>query len=236
MSLCNACRAGTTGRAVRRHHVSCCDSVNFLPLSAALAAGSSAAPTLGVHESRLPQRHFDTCSPSHRYRRCSEMLQGCTIEWGFIGAGAPPRRTNPFPTTRATLLPPHRRHHGLTARRMLGGRRGPATHGAGAEFRPNNRSDNKGPKPERVAVGRLGAKTFAFIGLERVGGIMVNDITSPTSPSFVTHANSRIGASRDLAPEGIVFVPAVRSPNKRPLLIVGYETSGSVGVFEIVPQ
>ena len=32
----------------------------------------------------------------------------------------------------------------------------------------DNRSDNKGPEPEGVAIGRLGAKTFAFIGLERV--------------------------------------------------------------------
>ena len=38
----------------------------------------------------------------------------------------------------------------------------------------------------------------------------------------------------DLAPEGIVFVPAVPSPNKHPLLIVGNEASGPVGVFEIV--
>jgi hypothetical protein len=39
-----------------------------------------------------------------------------------------------------------------------------------------------GPEPEGVAIGRLGAKTFAFIGLERVGGIIVYDVTSPTSP------------------------------------------------------
>ena len=98
----------------------------------------------------------------------------------------------------------------------------------------DNRSDNKGPEPEGVAIGRLGAKTFAFIGLERVGGIMVYDVTSPTSPSFVTYVNTRVGGSGDLAPEGIVFVPANRSPNKYPLLIVGYEASGTVGVFEIL--
>ena len=87
-----------------------------------------------------------------------------------------------------------------------------------------------------VTIGRLGSKTFAFIGLERVGGIMVYDVTSPTSPSFVAYENSRIGGSGDLAPEGIVFVPANRSPNKHPLLIVGFEASGTVGVFEIVLQ
>ena len=101
---------------------------------------------------------------------------------------------------------------------------------------PDNRSDNKGPEPEGVAVARLGAKTFAFVGLERVGGIMVYDVTSPTSPSFVTYANTRNGATGDRAPEGIVFVPAVDSPNKHPLLIVGNEASGSVAVFQIVLQ
>ena len=101
---------------------------------------------------------------------------------------------------------------------------------------PDNRSDNKGPEPEGVAVARLGAKTFAFVGLERVGGIMVYDVTSPTSPSFVTYANTRNGATGDRAPEGIVFVPAVDSPNKHPRLIVGNEASGSVAVFQIVLQ
>jgi len=97
----------------------------------------------------------------------------------------------------------------------------------------DNRSDNKGPEPEGVGVGRLGAKTFAFVGLERVGGIMVFDVSTPTSPSFVTYANTRIGAAGDRAPEGIVFVPAVRSPNKHPLLIVGHEASGTVAVLQI---
>ena len=100
----------------------------------------------------------------------------------------------------------------------------------------DTRSDNKGPEREGAAVGRLGAKTFAFIGLERVGGIMVYDVTSPTSPSFVTYVNTRTGATGDRAPEGIIFVPAVRSPNKQPLLIVGNEASGTAAVFRIVLQ
>ena len=43
----------------------------------------------------------------------------------------------------------------------------------------DNRSDNKGPEPEGVTLGQIGEKTFAFIGLERVGGIMVYDVTTP---------------------------------------------------------
>ena len=61
-------------------------------------------------------------------------------------------------------------------------------------------------------------------------------MTSPTSPSFVTYVNTRNGATGDRAPEGIVFIPAVTSPNKHPLLIVGNEASGTVAVFQIVLQ
>jgi hypothetical protein len=96
-----------------------------------------------------------------------------------------------------------------------------------------DRSDNKGPEPEGVALGRLGTKTFAFVGLERVGGIMVYDVTEPSSPAFVSYANTRMGAGGDLGPEGVAFVPAVQSPSKRPLLIVGNEVSGTTAIFEI---
>jgi hypothetical protein len=48
--------------------------------------------------------------------------------------------------------------------------------------------------------------------------------------------NTRNGATGDRAPEGVVFVPAVDSPNKHPLLIVGHEAGGTVAVFQIVLQ
>lgn len=97
----------------------------------------------------------------------------------------------------------------------------------------DDRSDNKGPEPEGIALGRLGAKTFAFIGLERVGGIVVYDVTTPSSPSYVTYVNTRSGATGDRGPEGVIFVPAVRSPSKHPLVIVGNEVSGTTAVFQV---
>lgn len=97
----------------------------------------------------------------------------------------------------------------------------------------DDRSDNKGPEPEGVVIGRLGQKTFAFIGLERVGGVMVYDVTDPRAPTFVTYANPRIGGAGDLGPEGLTFVPAVRSPNRHPLLIVGNEVSGTTAIFQV---
>lgn len=98
----------------------------------------------------------------------------------------------------------------------------------------DDRSDNKGPEPEGVVLGQMGDKTFAFIGLERIGGVAVYDITNPASPIYVTYLNTRSGgAAGDRGPEGVTFIPAVRSPNKRPLLIVGHETSGTTAIYQI---
>ena len=97
----------------------------------------------------------------------------------------------------------------------------------------DDRSDNKGPEPEGVVLGTLGTRTFAFIGLERVGGVMVYDVSMPASPTFVTYVNTRNGGAGDLGPEGLTFVPAVHSPNKQPLLIVGNEVSGTVAIYRI---
>ncbi len=107
----------------------------------------------------------------------------------------------------------------------------------------DNRSDNKGPEPEGVTLGQIGQKTFAFIGLERVGGIMVYDVSTPASPVFVQYINSRdfkattaqieMGQAGDLGPEGLVFIPAKDSPNKKPLLVVGHEVSGSTTIYQV---
>jgi len=98
----------------------------------------------------------------------------------------------------------------------------------------DDRSDNKGPEPEDVVVGRFGEKVYAFVGLERVGGVMVYDVTNPYAPFFVDYLNTRNGTSGDLGPEGLTFIPAVRSPNKRPLLVVANEVSGTTAVFEVL--
>ena len=104
----------------------------------------------------------------------------------------------------------------------------------------DNRSDDKGPEPEGVTVGVVNGRTYAFIGLERIGGIMVYDVTNPASPQFVEYVNTRdfsgdaeAGTAGDLAPEGLTFVPASESPSGNALLIVGYEVSGSVTIFSI---
>jgi hypothetical protein len=95
------------------------------------------------------------------------------------------------------------------------------------------RSANKGPEPEGVVVAKFGTKTFAFIVLERVGGVMVYDVSTPANATFVTYLNTRNGLTGDLGPEALSFIPAAQSPNGKPLLVVGHEVSGTVAVFEI---
>ena len=97
----------------------------------------------------------------------------------------------------------------------------------------DGRSPTKGPEPEGVVLGSFGSKTFAFVGLERIGGVMVYDITNPAAASFVTYLNTRSGLTGDRGPEGLALIPAAKSPNGKPLLIVGNEVSGSTTVMQI---
>lgn len=97
----------------------------------------------------------------------------------------------------------------------------------------DSRSPAKGPEPEGVVIGRFGRKVIAFIGLERVGGVMAYDVTDPTKAVFMAYLNTRTGATGDRGPEGLALIPADRSPNGKPLLIVGNETSGTTAIFQI---
>lgn len=101
----------------------------------------------------------------------------------------------------------------------------------------DDRSDDKGPEPESVVVGSHRSRKYAFVGLERIGGVMVYDITNPAAPEFERYLTTREfgGASvgPDSGPEGMVFVPASKSPTKRPLLMYGNETTGTVAIWEL---
>jgi len=104
----------------------------------------------------------------------------------------------------------------------------------------DTRSDDKGPEPEGIAVGRVDGHTYAFVGLERIGGIVVFDVTLPFLPRFVQYVNTRdftgdpaAGTAGDLAPEGLAFIGADDSPTGQPLLAAAYEVSGTTRVFGI---
>jgi hypothetical protein len=116
-----------------------------------------------------------------------------------------------------------------------------------------NRSDDKGPEPEGVVLGTVGDSVYAFIGLERVGGVMVYNVSNPTTPRLVQYLNNRnpgvtpgagtvlngtltggvpAGQVGDLGQEGILFVPAAQSPNGFPMVITASEVSGTTTMYE----
>lgn len=121
-----------------------------------------------------------------------------------------------------------------------------------AEFNSNNdendsfdsRSNDAGPEPEGVVTGNIGDNIYAFIGLERIGGIMVYDVTDPAAPVFIQYINNRDfsfegdleadkNGAGDLAPEGLVFISSENSPTGEPFLVVSNEISGTVSVYTI---
>ena len=95
----------------------------------------------------------------------------------------------------------------------------------------DTRSDNKGPEPEGVAIGTVNNRIYAFIGLERTGGVMVYEVTNPSKPLFVEYVNT----DGDISPEGIAFIPAAQSPNGKSLLVTSNEISKTVAIFEFTP-
>lgn len=103
----------------------------------------------------------------------------------------------------------------------------------------DNRSDNKGPEPEGVATGQFLGRPFAFVGLERIGGVMVLDVTNPRSPRFVQWANNRDyaqAAATDSGPEIVKYYDAARSPTRRPVVVVSNEISGTVTFYDVRPR
>jgi hypothetical protein len=104
----------------------------------------------------------------------------------------------------------------------------------------DRRSDDKGPEPEGLEIAEIDGRSYAFVGLERVGGIVVLDLVDPRAPVFVEYVNPRDfsgsaqrGSARDLGPEGLKFVPAAQSPTGRGLLLVANEVSGTTSAYDV---
>ncbi len=98
-----------------------------------------------------------------------------------------------------------------------------------------DRSDDKGPEPEGVAIGKIGNNFYAFIGLERIGGVMVYDVTNPAAPVFVTYVNNRNLPANgpDRGAEGLIFIHQDDSPNGQHLVIAANEVSSTLSIWGI---
>ncbi len=94
----------------------------------------------------------------------------------------------------------------------------------------DSRSAKKGPEAEAVTLGQIGNKTYAFIALERIGGVMVYDITDPANAVYVNYINTRDFSEdikEDVSPEGLCFL----SVDGAPMLLAACEVSGTVAAY-----
>ena len=117
-----------------------------------------------------------------------------------------------------------------------------------AQFNSNNddndsfksRSDDKGTEPEAVEVAEIEGTRFAFVGLERMGGVMVYNISDPTNPTFVSYFLNRdfnvaadAAGAGDLGPECLYYISESESPNGQRLLLSGNEVSGTLSIYAV---
>jgi len=84
----------------------------------------------------------------------------------------------------------------------------------------DGRSPTKRPEPEGVVLGKVAGRMLAFVGLERIGGIVVHDVSDPFAPRLLDYLNTRIfttssdlGTAGDLGPEGLLFIRADPRPS-----------------------
>lgn len=90
----------------------------------------------------------------------------------------------------------------------------------------DKRSDDKGSEPEAVIVAKMGNQNILFVGLERSDAFMTYDVTNPAAPQYLQTVKTGD------APEGVLFIPASKSPTKRSLLVVSSEGDGTVKIFQ----
>ncbi|MEM9347395.1 MAG: choice-of-anchor I family protein [Planctomycetota bacterium] len=101
-----------------------------------------------------------------------------------------------------------------------------------------SRSDAKGPEPEGVVVTEIDGTILAAIGLERIGGVMLYDVTDPNNPDFLQYINTAVftdvedALGTKAAPEGLAFL----EQGGETFLVVSYEATGQVDVFQVVPE
>ena len=101
-----------------------------------------------------------------------------------------------------------------------------------------NRSRAKGPEPEGVALANINGQTFAFITLERTGGVMAYNVTDPNNPTFTDYKNSRSTSAYggDNGPEGITYIAPENSTTGKGYVIIANEISGTLSMYEVAPS
>ncbi len=112
-------------------------------------------------------------------------------------------------------------------------------------FDTEDRSDDKGPEPEAIAMAEVGGRQIAVIGLERQNGLVFMDVTDPEAPEYIRYVGTIDLNDRgtgdteppypmsDLGPEGIAVIPAENSASGKVEIAAGNEVSGTVSVYTL---
>lgn len=116
-----------------------------------------------------------------------------------------------------------------------------ADHNGGSGNNVRRRSTTKGPEPESIVTTMLGDSLYTFVALERIGGVVVFNVTNPNSPYFRQYINMRNFAVTpvvanaatvgDLGPEGLLIIKANESPDGKNYLVVSNEVSGTIRIL-----
>ncbi len=102
----------------------------------------------------------------------------------------------------------------------------------------DGRSKKKGPEPETILVRKVGGKTYAFVGLERISGVMTFDLTNikygeATFKDYTTTRDYTQEMAGDVAPEGIDYIAANEFTGGKNVLAVANENSGTVAFYAV---
>ena len=102
--------------------------------------------------------------------------------------------------------------------------------GQGTAGSYDSRSDDKGCEPEAITIAYFGGVPHALIGLERIGGFMVYNISNIYQPYFVTYINND---QIDRSPESIIYISPEDSPNGQDIVVTANEVSATVSLFTV---
>ncbi|CAH1253652.1 Hypp1213 [Branchiostoma lanceolatum] len=111
----------------------------------------------------------------------------------------------------------------------------------------DDRSCKRGTEPQSLTVGRLGNSTILFVAAQKTGSVFIYslDAGEGITPTFQSvywggradltweeaYQARQVG---DTDVEDMSFVPGDKSPNGKPLLLVGGTSSGTVSIYEVM--
>ncbi|RTZ49662.1 hypothetical protein EJ377_04680 [Chryseobacterium arthrosphaerae] len=85
-----------------------------------------------------------------------------------------------------------------------------------------------------MALGTINGQTYAFITLERTGGVMVYNITDPnTLPSQIINIHALLYVRRRQRPGRNIYIAPENTTTNKGYVIIANEISGTLSMYEV---